>query len=129
VDGGGRSYRHQQVCSATGDQLGTIATTGTNTMMYTAPAGPLPISPCGVVVTATSNEDNTTSGQALGERACRRQYCRGTAHDRAASQHSIHRQCHRCTDGVAGQDIQWSAVNGGAFDNPIYNNGSMWPRR
>ena len=54
------------VCTASGSALGTIATTGTNTMTYTAPAGPLPMSPCGVAVTATSNEDNVTTGQALG---------------------------------------------------------------
>ena len=53
------------VCTASGSALGTIATTGTNTMTYTAPAGPLPMSPCGVAVTATSNEDNVTTGQAL----------------------------------------------------------------
>src|SRR5580700_1471170 len=53
------------VCTATGSALGTITPTGNNTMTYTAPSGPLPMSPCGVAVTATSNEDNSTTGQAL----------------------------------------------------------------
>jgi hypothetical protein len=55
------------VCTATGAALGTITVTGTDTMTYTAPlpTTPLPVSPCGVVVTATSNEDNVTAGQAL----------------------------------------------------------------
>ena len=111
------------VCTATGSALGTFVTTGTNTMTYTAPPGPLPISPCGVAVTATSNEDNVTSGQALvyvqvvvnilpaptiiGQRA-NLQYS-GTVTGAPA--------------GSPGQDIQWSSSNGGSFDNPIYNNG------
>jgi hypothetical protein len=111
------------VCSATGDQLGTMVTTGTNTMTYTAPPGPLPISPCGVVVTATSNEDNATTGQAL-----------VNVHvvvNIAAAPSSIGQRANLqysatvtgAPAGSPGQDIQWSAVNGGAFDNPIYNNG------
>jgi len=52
------------VCTASGNGLGTIATTGNNTMTYTAPQA-VPVNPCGIVVTATSNEDNLTTGQAL----------------------------------------------------------------
>jgi hypothetical protein len=52
------------VCTATGTGLGTITTTGGNTMTYTAPTI-LPVSPCDVVVTATSGKDNVTTGQAL----------------------------------------------------------------
>jgi hypothetical protein len=52
------------VCTATGSGLGTITTTGSNTMTYTAPSI-LPVSPCDVVVTATSSKDNVTTGQAL----------------------------------------------------------------
>jgi hypothetical protein len=52
------------VCTASGNGLGTIATTGNNTMTYTAPQT-VPVSPCGIVVTATSNQDNVTTGQAL----------------------------------------------------------------
>ncbi len=33
-------------------------------MTYTAPQT-VPVNPCGIVVTATSNEDNVTAGQAL----------------------------------------------------------------
>ena len=55
------------VCTATGDALGTMAVTGTSTMTYTAPlpTTPLPVSPCSIVVIATANQDNTTTGQAL----------------------------------------------------------------
>jgi hypothetical protein len=52
------------VCTATGNGLGTMAITGTSTMTYTAPTS-VPVSPCGIAVTATSNEDNVTAGQAL----------------------------------------------------------------
>jgi hypothetical protein len=52
------------LCTATGSGLGTITTTGTNTMTYTAPQT-VPVSPCGIVVTATSNESPTSTGQAL----------------------------------------------------------------
>ena len=52
------------VCTATGDALGTITSTAANSMTYTAPTE-VPVSPCGVAVTATSNEDNSTNGQAL----------------------------------------------------------------
>jgi hypothetical protein len=111
------------LCSATGSQLGTMATTGNSTMTYTAPPGPLPISPCGVVVTATSNQDNTTSGQALVN-------VHVVVNIAAAPSMIGQRANLQYTATVtgaplttAGQDIQWSAVNGGAFDNPIYNNG------
>lgn len=52
------------VCTATGAALGTITSTGKDTATYTAPTE-VPVSPCGVAVTATSNEDNITAGQAL----------------------------------------------------------------
>lgn len=52
------------VCTASGSGLGTMAVTGTSTMTYTAPQT-VPVNPCGIVVTATSNEDNVTAGQAL----------------------------------------------------------------
>ena len=48
------------VCTATGAGLGTISSTG----LYTAPST-IPVSPCGVVVTATASEDGVTTGQAL----------------------------------------------------------------
>jgi hypothetical protein len=53
-------------CTASGAGLGTITGTG-NTVTYTAPgpSNPLPQSPCGVAIIATSNEDNSTTGQAL----------------------------------------------------------------
>ena len=51
-------------CTASGTGLGTIATTSNNSMTYTAPSE-VPVSPCGIVVTATSNADNSTTGQAL----------------------------------------------------------------
>lgn len=53
------------VCTATGAGLGTITSTGANTAAYSAPSTPLVVSPCGVVVTATSSEDGVTTGQAL----------------------------------------------------------------
>jgi hypothetical protein len=111
------------LCSATGNQLGTVVTTGTNTMTYTAPAGPLPISPCGVVVTATSNEDNTTSAQALVNVhvVVNIAAAPSTIGQRANLQYSA--TVTGAPTGSPGQDIQWSAANGGAFDNPIYNNG------
>src|SRR5215467_1630037 len=52
------------VCTATGDALGTFVVTGNNSMTYTAPTD-VPLSPCGVAVTATSNADHETIGQAL----------------------------------------------------------------
>ena len=52
------------VCTASGTGLGTIVVTGSNTMTYTAPQT-VPVSPCGIVVTATSNQDNVTTGQAI----------------------------------------------------------------
>jgi len=51
------------LCTATGSGLGTISGTG-NSVTYTAPTS-VPVSPCGVAITATSSEDNTTTGQAL----------------------------------------------------------------
>jgi hypothetical protein len=111
------------ICSATGSQLGTVATAGNNTMTYTAPQGPLPISPCGVVVTATSDEDNTTSGQALVNVhvIVNIAAAPGTIGQRGNLQYSATVTGAPLT--TEGQDIQWSASNGGAFDNPIYNNG------
>ena len=92
-------------------------------MAYTAPSGPLPISPCGVVVTATSNQDNTTSGQALVNVhvVVNIAAAPSTIGQRANLQYSATVTGAPLT--TAGQDIQWSASNGGAFDNPIYNNG------
>jgi len=52
------------VCTATGDALGTFVVNGNNSITYTAPTD-LPLSPCGVAVTATSNADHETIGQAL----------------------------------------------------------------
>jgi len=52
------------VCTATGAALGTITATGADSITYTAPTE-VPVSPCGVAVTATSNEDNSSKGQSL----------------------------------------------------------------
>jgi len=105
------------VCTATGTALGTMAVTGTSTMTYTAPlpTTPLPVSPCSIVVTATANEDNTTSAQVrlnlhvivsinpapdtIGQGG-NLQYTATVTGAPATS---------------AGQSIQWSATNGGGF--------------
>ena len=110
------------VCTATGTGLGTVTSTGVNTMTYTAPST-LPLSPCGVQVTATSNEDNATTGRALVNihvfvtigaapstigQGANLQY---TATVTGAPQTPT------------GQAIQWSASGAGAFDNPLNNPG------
>ena len=111
------------VCSATGNGLGTMVTTGANTMTYTAPIGPLPISPCGVAVTATSSEDSTASAQALVNVHVVVNINPGptTIGQRGNLQYSG--SVTGAPSGSPGQDIQWSSSNGGSFDNPIYNNG------
>jgi hypothetical protein len=111
------------MCSATGNELGTVLSTGNNTMTYTAPQGPLPLSPCGVVVTATSNEDNVTSGQALVNVHVIVSIAPSPANIGQRGNLQFSASVTGAPLTTAGQDIQWSAQNGGAFDNPVYNNG------
>ncbi len=92
-------------------------------MTYTAPQGPLPLSPCGVVVTATSNEDNVTSGQALVNVHVIVSIAPSPANIGQRGNLQFTGSVIGAPTTSAGQSIQWSPQNGGAFDNPVYNNG------
>ncbi len=116
------------VCTATGTGLGTITNTGANAMTYTAPST-LPVSPCGVVVTATAS-DNVTTAQALVNVhvvvVVSPQNSTVTQAPETIGQ-GANLQYTATVIGApntpAGQAVNWSASGAGSFDNPLNNNG------
>jgi hypothetical protein len=116
------------VCTASGSGLGTITSTGTDTATYTAPSI-LPLSPCGVIVTATAS-DNSTTGESranvhvvvtISPKTSTITQGPETIGQGANLQYTV------TVDGapntVAGQAVNWSASGTGAFDNPLNNPG------
>jgi hypothetical protein len=116
------------VCTATGTGLGTITNTGANAMTYTAPST-LPVSPCGVVVTATAS-DNVTTAQALvnvhvvvvvSPQNSTVTQAPETIGQGANLQYTA--TVIGAPSTAAGQAVNWSAAGAGSFDNPLNNNG------
>ena len=93
--------------------------------LYTAPASPstLPVSPCQVTITATSNADKTTTGQALANVhvVVTVSPATGTIGQGANLQYTA--TVAGAPNTAQGQAVNWIATGAGAFDNPLNNSG------
>jgi hypothetical protein len=87
---------------------------GSSTGVYTAPTSPatLPSSPCQVTITATSNADNATTGQALADV----HVVVSVSPVTDTIGQGANRQFAAAVIGTSNQTVNWSATGGGTFD-------------
>ena len=93
--------------------------------LYTAPAPPstLPVSPCPVTITATSNADNATTGQALADVHVVVTVSPATDTIGQGANLQYTASVAGAPNTAQGQGVNWAAAGAGAFDNPLNNPG------
>ena len=104
--------------ACSGTSLGAISSVG----LYTA-ATEINGAPCDVVVTATSNEDNVTTGQARVRELIVVTITPATDTIGQGGNLQYSAVVTGAPNTAQGQAVQWSASGGGAFDNPSNNAG------